>query len=118
MSTSKNCIRIQEVSSRFRIDLDVCRELIESGLIEVTVQVDGEYIATQELGKVQRIASLYRDLGVNREGIEIILTMRDQLAALNDELDKLKQQLAMRETKPIHRKIKALKKKGLYFELD
>ena len=61
MSTSQNCIHIQKVSSMFRIDLDVCREFIESGLIEVTVQFDEEYIATQELGKVQRIVSLYRD---------------------------------------------------------
>ena len=116
MSTSQNCIHIKEVSRVFRIDLDVCREFIDSGLIEVTVQIDGEYIAPRELGKVQRIFSLYRDLGVNREGIEIILTMRDRLAALNDELNKLKQQLEKRETKPTYRRMKALKKKGLYLE--
>ena len=116
MSTSQNCIHIQKVSSMFRIDLDVCREFIESGLIEVTVQFDEEYIATQELGKVQRIVSLYRDLGVNREGIEIILAMKDKLAALNDELNKLKQQLETRETKAIYGRMKALKKKGLYLE--
>jgi MerR family transcriptional regulator/heat shock protein HspR len=98
------------------IEVQVCRGFIDSGLVEVTVEGEEEYIPTRELAKLRRIVSLYRDLGVNREGIEIILEMRDRLVALNDELNRLKRQLETKKPGSARGRLKILKKKGLYFE--
>jgi hypothetical protein len=99
-----------------RVDVEVCRGFIESGLVDATVEGGGEYIPIRELDQLRRIVSLYRDLGVNREGIEIILEMRDRLVALNEELDRLKRQLDTRRSGSAQGMLKKLKKKGLYFE--
>jgi|SRR5215467_11520561 len=81
----------QEAVEYCRLELQVLRQLSESGAIP-GMQVVGEEArySAEDLLLLRRARRLYEDLGVNLEGIEIILRLLTRLDALQGELDKVK----------------------------
>ncbi len=70
-----------EVVSRLRVDVSVLRELVRE---EIVVERKGRYAAA-DLDRI-RVAAELRKLGVNREGIEVALRMREGWMAERSEL--------------------------------
>ena len=83
-------ITIEEFSTQFGIQQELIQEFMEFGLVTVYRQQEGEYLMADDTEHVARLIRLYRDLGINKEGIDIILSMRDQLIQLHDELNKVR----------------------------
>lgn len=79
---SKKYIRLQQVIQYHGISRHEITEWVEYEFFEVIQEKEEEYIREEELDKVERIIRLYRDLGVNSPGIDIILRLRDQLEEL------------------------------------
>jgi MerR family transcriptional regulator/heat shock protein HspR len=78
----------QEIAEYSRLELHILRQLSESGVIPAT-QIVGEEArySDEDLVLLRRARRLYEDLGVNLEGIEIILRLLLRLDALQRELD-------------------------------
>ncbi len=81
----------QETADYCRLEVQVLRQLSESGVIP-GIQVVGEEVrySDEDLALLRRARRLYEDLGVNLEGIEIILRLYARLDALRRELDNYK----------------------------
>jgi chaperone modulatory protein CbpM len=83
-------ITIEEFSSQYGIRQELIREFMDFGLLTVHRQQEGECLVAEDTEHVARLIRLYRDLGINKEGIDIILSMREQLIQMHDELNRLR----------------------------
>ena len=52
-----------------------------------------ECVLSDEVQQIRRIIRLYKELGVNKEGIDIILAMRNQILEMHKEMAMLQQKL-------------------------
>ena len=86
-------ITIREFAEFHNVNKNVLEEFAQDGIIEIHVVKQEPCILTDELDKYERIIRLYRDLGVNKEGIEIIMEMREKLDRLQNEVQYLKRQM-------------------------
>jgi hypothetical protein len=92
-----NFISIRDVSEFCEVDVSVLEEWSECGLITIEVLENAEGIHADEIRDVKRVARLYRELGVNREGMEIIAAMRNRILEMSRELDSLRHEIAQRK---------------------
>ena len=113
----KDCISLIEVSNHFQIRIEECREFADFGLITIFTERDEPYIELQELERLKRIIRLYKNLGINKEGIEIILSMRNRIMDLQTEVGMLNRKVERLEREYIRKHIEYIKKHGLFIEI-
>lgn len=83
-------ISIQEFSSQHGVEVTLIREFAEFGLVQMHIQQNLECLIADDIAHVRRLIRLYQDLGINKEGIDIILSMREQIMNLQQELESLR----------------------------
>lgn len=113
----KDCISLRDVSNHFHIRIEECREFADFGLITILMKRDEPYIELQELERLKRIIRLYKNLGINKEGIEIILSMRNRIMDLQTEVGMLNRKVERLEREYIRKHIEYIKKQGLFIEI-
>jgi len=86
-------ITLRQIGQHFRIDHTLIQEFAEFGLYDTIALADGAGVERPSLKRLQRVISLHQALGVNKEGIDIILDLRDQVSRLHQEIAALHQEL-------------------------
>ncbi len=87
--TDQVIITLAQISAYFNVNIEIVRDFAEFGLYP-TLVCDGETgIEMENLGRLRKIISLYQSLGVNKEGIEIILDMREKISGLQEQVEYL-----------------------------
>lgn len=78
-----------EIAEYSRLEIQVIRQLAEDEVIS-TVELAGEErcYAPATLAPLRRARRLHQDLGINLEGVEIILRLIAHIEALQQELAK------------------------------
>jgi MerR family transcriptional regulator/heat shock protein HspR len=77
----------QETAQYSHLDIPTIRQLQEEGLVQgVVVAGEGIRYSDQDVAILRRIRRLQEDLGINLEGVEVILRLLDDLQALQSEL--------------------------------
>jgi hypothetical protein len=72
-------IPLAEICGFFQVDLDLVMDFAEFGLYP-TVLLDGEIrVEPRYIDTLKKIISLYRSLGINKEGIDVVLELRGSL---------------------------------------
>lgn len=113
----KDFFTLQEFSEICELEMDFLRDLVQFGLLEISVQGGNENISRDELECVRMIKRLYFDLGVNKEGIEIILSMRNQILELQKKVEDLKHELNQHNKEQKFRNIEIILEKGLMIDI-
>lgn len=86
--SKETVITLRQVCECYDIDPLIVRDFADFGLYPLNV-VDGEFsIEVRYLERVEHIFSLHRSLGVNKEGIDIILELRAEITRLQEEMEK------------------------------
>ena len=81
---------ISWVAERYDIHPQTLRLYEREGLIRPTRSVGNTRLYDDETcGRLEFVLTLTRDLGVNLAGVEVILNMKDQLDALQQEVERL-----------------------------
>lgn len=111
-------IAIQRIISDFNIDRDIIQDFSEFGLISVYNENDEECIDCDEVDDVLSMVRMKKDLGINNEGIDIIINMRQQLSELNKELNYLRNRLKTFEDEYQIHLVEIPHKQGLIREID
>lgn len=109
-------IELREVSERFHIDFEVCRQFADFGIIATIAKDDTLYIEPEDVQTLRHAVSLYRDLGVNQEGIDVILAMRQRIVQLQDEVEYLTRRTERLEQEYFQKNVELPRKRGLFFE--
>ena len=86
-------IALKKLAEFHHIKEAFLNELAEDGILEIHIVDSQPCAASGELAKYERAIRLYRDLGVNKEGIEIIMDMRDKMEMMQRELNRLRREL-------------------------
>lgn len=83
-------LRISAVAERFDIHPQTLRLYEREGLINPPRSAGNTRLYDEEtLSRLETILTLTRDLGVNLAGVEVILNMRQQMADMQIEVDRL-----------------------------
>ncbi|HLG61190.1 MAG TPA: chaperone modulator CbpM [Ktedonosporobacter sp.] len=82
----------EETAQYCRMEVQFIRQLYDAGIIE-GIDVPGEErrFSEEDMTLLRRIRRLHQDLGVNLEGIGIIMRLQARLEALQRELEQYKQ---------------------------
>jgi MerR family transcriptional regulator/heat shock protein HspR len=83
-------VMIRTVAERYEIHPQTLRMYEREGLLEPTRSEGNTRLYDEAaLKRLETILTLTRDLGVNLAGVEVILSMREQLAQMQIEVDRL-----------------------------
>lgn len=102
---SKAAYMISAVAQQYRIHPQTLRLYEREGLLKPSRSEGNTRLYTQEdLERLEIILKLTRDLGVNLAGVEIILNMREKMAAMQTQIEEfvqsLNEELAARIQRP------------------
>jgi chaperone modulatory protein CbpM len=110
-------VTLRQLCEYFNIDFETVQELGEYGLYPV-VSIEGESaIEIRYLDRFERVISLYQTLGINKEGIDIILDLRERIASLQAQVDSLQNEVAKLKTRFGGEDPELLKGLGLLIEI-
>ena len=94
MNTDK-LIRIEYFCEQYNIEFSFVHALQEIGLINLIVNEDAHYLATEDLGEVEKLIRMHYELGINLEGIDVISNLLKQISDLQQELNVAKNKLRL-----------------------
>lgn len=116
--TTQTIITIDQICEHFHIETSIILDFIDFGLFPA-ISHDGETgIEAQNLDRLAEIISLHEALGINKEGIEVILNQREQIARLNDEIDRLQRAVKSLEYHLESENIETLRRRGLLIDIE
>ena len=98
-------ITLSRVCEYFHIDIKIAREFADFGLYPIVFFEGEPAIETHSIDRLKKIISLYQALGINKEGIDVVLDLREKISGLQEEIEflqneveKLKRHLGNEET--------------------
>jgi len=94
---TKHLIAVNEFCTNHKVDLSFVISLHDSGLIEITRIQETIFIHRDQLSQLEKIVTLYFDLGINLEGIESIARLLKKIESLQHEIQMLRNQLGLYE---------------------
>jgi MerR family transcriptional regulator/heat shock protein HspR len=83
-------LKLAEVMEQLGIDAELLRMLEAEDLIHPTPTPDGEVvISVEDADRIRVIRLLTQELEVNLPGVEVILHMRDDMLAMQQQFDEI-----------------------------
>jgi hypothetical protein len=111
-------ISLSQVCDHFHIDFELVRDFADFGLYP-TVLFDGELgIEAQDLARLGKIISLHQSLGINKEGIDVILDLREKITALESEAELLRNEVEKLRRHFESEGTEVLRRRGLLIEIS
>ncbi len=78
----------------YKIERSFVEELNQSGLVRLVTEQDREFVECDELEYLEQFIRWNRDLDINVAGIEALHHLLQRMNSLQDELTRLKNELA------------------------
>ncbi|MCO6482958.1 MAG: hypothetical protein J5I62_09200 [Flavobacteriales bacterium] len=75
------------------VELSFIESLEENGLVQVIVRESHRFLPVDQLPQLDRLVRLHEDLGINVEGLGAITHMLERMAAMQDEMNQLRNRL-------------------------
>jgi MerR family transcriptional regulator/heat shock protein HspR len=112
-SKGKAAYMISAIAEQYQIHPQTLRLYEREGLLKPSRSEGNTRLYTQEdIERLEVILKLTRDFGVNLAGVEIILNMRERMAAIERQIEEfvstLNEQLATRLPPPSRERMKSL----------
>lgn len=91
MAESTRIIYLREVAEHCGIEVTLIEQLMEHDLLPAYPEAEVDFFTESDIEFLQRVKRLHTLLGVNLEGVEVILNMREQIISLQEEMKRLRQ---------------------------
>jgi hypothetical protein len=115
---AQSIITVNQIGEHFHIETSVLFEFADFGLFPA-VSADGETgIEVQNLNRLAEIINLHQALGINKEGIEVILSQREQISGLKEEIERLHNTVERLERYMESDSLEGLSRSGLLIDID
>jgi DNA-binding transcriptional MerR regulator len=93
MAMARRYFRVTEIVKICRVSESFVRSLERENLITPKVRRKQKVYSLDQVDRVRVAQVLMRDMGVNLEGVEVALHMREQIITMRRELIKLSQSI-------------------------
>lgn len=94
---NEDLIPADEICVRYKVQRQFVDSLYESGIIEIVVVEETEYIHCDHLANFEKMMRLHNELDINLEGLEAINHLLNQIEKLQKDNMKLKNRLGLYE---------------------
>lgn len=81
------------IAEMAQLDKETIRRYEDEGLISPTVRKNQKLYSDDDLERLKMIRRLTEELGVNLPGVEVILNMRQQILNMQNEFEKILDQM-------------------------
>jgi len=117
MSARRN-VTFSQICEYFHVEMETVTAFAEIGLIPA-IPFEGERsIEPEGLDSLVKILELHRTLGINKEGIEVILELRRRVTTLQEENEDLKNVISGLKFYESLQGHEVLARRGLLIEVD
>ncbi len=89
----QSIISLKQICQYFRVELEIVQDFAEFGLYPTVLYNNEIGVETRHLDRLKKVISLYKALGINKEGIEVILELREKNSILQKEVEHLKYEI-------------------------
>jgi chaperone modulatory protein CbpM len=114
---NKELFTLIEVSEICRMEINFIKELAGFGIIELYEKENKKYLSHETINLLNMVRRLHFDLGINKEGIEVILSMRRQIMDLQEEVTRLENKINQQLNEEKFRNLDIIINKGLLIDL-
>jgi uncharacterized small protein (DUF1192 family) len=111
-------VSLSQVCEYFKVEADLVKNLSDFGLFPIVVYREAQVIEVENLERLKEILSLHESLGVNKEGIEVILGLHGKIADLRAEIESLRGELDRLKRQKDNEGAEALMRRGLLIEIN
>lgn len=94
---TQELIIIDLFCQEYQIEINFLHDLEAFGLVQIIIKEEQKYIDKNQLATLEKIIRLHKDLGINKEGIDIILNLLENEKQLISEINYLKKRLKLYE---------------------
>ncbi|WP_338378680.1 chaperone modulator CbpM [uncultured Flavobacterium sp.] len=94
---TKELIIVDVFCQEYQIETNFIQDLEAYGLVEIIVQEEQMYLDRNQLATLEKIIRLHNELNINKEGIDIILSLQEKENQLLNEINYLKNRLRLYE---------------------
>ncbi|GAB1483580.1 hypothetical protein MASR2M78_23960 [Treponema sp.] len=115
---SQTRIRLSLFCEYAKVEYNLAREFAEYGLYPFTYSEQDIEIETRYIYKLKKIIEMHRTLGINKEGIKVILELGEQICDLQKELAQLQKEMEILKLYEGMKKPENLKLQGLFIEIE
>jgi chaperone modulatory protein CbpM len=116
--TTRTIITLGQVCEYYRVDLELIRDFADFGLYP-TVSLDGELgIEERSLPRLEKVISLHQALGINKEGIDVVLDLKARIESLQGDVELLRSEVAALRLSARDGDPESLKSLGLLIDVD
>lgn len=88
-----NLIAITTICTCYEIEFSFIDALHHSGLIQIVITDQDQYIHHDQIGDLQKMIRLHHELNVNIEGIDVVFNLLEKEKVLKEEINVLKNRL-------------------------
>jgi len=92
---SQSIITLEEVCEYFHFDYDLALEFAEFGMLPVIIFKRERAKESRINDNLKKMLTMRKNLGIGSEGMNVILTMREKMSGLEDELDTLRSEVEL-----------------------
>lgn len=89
----EDLISVKEFCAIHQVENTFISSLQQYGIVEVITFEQEMYFELEQLPKIEKMANLYTDLGVNIEGLDVIQHLLQKIETMNEELTTLRNRL-------------------------
>ena len=93
----EDLISTQTLCSYYNIEISFVDALNTMGLIKIEIIEQNQFIHQDQIGDLEKMIRLYKELNVNLEGIDVVFNLLEKERELRDELNALKNRLRLYE---------------------
>ena len=96
MSDSK-LISIETICVQYDLEQSFISELHSLGLLQVAIVEQQKFVDPDEMGQLEKIIRLHRELDLNVEAIDVVFNLLEKQEALQREVNRLRTRLRLYE---------------------
>lgn len=95
--SAKHFIPTATLCSHYNIEIAFVEALDKMGLIQIKMLEEAHYIHQDQLGDLEKIIRLHKELNINLEGIDVVFNLLKKEQELRNELTLLRNKLRLYE---------------------
>lgn len=96
---TENLIPLNKLCVQYKVEMSFFDQLNEYDLIEIRTVERSPHIHEDEIGEVEKIVRLHRELNINIEGIDTVFNLLQKIDSLEQELQDLRNRLGLYESR-------------------